>query len=250
MTVATEALVLKVTPLGEADLVVALLTRRFGRLSLLARGARKSRKRFGGGLDYFHLVRAEVKPGRGGLGTLAGIEPLRGFDVVRAGMEAYWAGSHVLEVARLGSREGAPDDGLFELVEASLAALGEGAAPRCLTRVFQARVLAALGYALPTQACPGCGEPWGATGRRAAHRDGAVLCAPCAGPRAAPLSVGALRTLGLAAALELGRLATLRVPPAIDGELEPFLTAALAAALGTAPRAPGAAWEFAPPQAP
>ena len=71
----TPAVVLKRVPYGEADLVVTLYTRDLGKLSALARSARRSQRRFGGVLDLFTVSEAELKPHRGGdlwtLGTAA-----------------------------------------------------------------------------------------------------------------------------------------------------------------------------------
>ncbi len=50
---------------GEADLVLTLLTRELGKVSALARGARKSQKRFGGALEPMHTlaVALDERPG-------------------------------------------------------------------------------------------------------------------------------------------------------------------------------------------
>jgi DNA repair protein RecO (recombination protein O) len=229
----TEAFLLRATPYGEADLVVALLTRQWGRVSALARGARKSRRRFGGALDYFHLLRAEVRPGRSGLGRLQAVELLRPCVRLQDSVEAYWAGSHVLEVARLGSREGDADEPLFRLVEASLAALERGADPGSLTRVFQARALAVLGFQLPTDACPSCGRAYVSGGAVAGD---SIRCGACALPGAAPLALGTLRSLGAAASLPVERLGSLRLSEAAAREAAPLLEAGLVSALGARPR--------------
>jgi len=47
----TEAVVLRSYPLRESDLIVVLYTRRFGRVSGVARGARRSKSRFAGTLE-------------------------------------------------------------------------------------------------------------------------------------------------------------------------------------------------------
>lgn len=65
------ALVLRLQPLGEADLIVSLLSLDAGRVDALARGARSSRKRFGGVLRPFCQVSVEVEaPRRGALASL------------------------------------------------------------------------------------------------------------------------------------------------------------------------------------
>ncbi len=49
--IATEALLLRRVEYGESDLVLTLLTQKVGKVSALARGARKSSKRFGSALE-------------------------------------------------------------------------------------------------------------------------------------------------------------------------------------------------------
>src|SRR5277367_5083344 len=53
-----EAIVLRVWPFHEADLLVSLFTREQGRLKGVARHAMRSRRRFGGALEPMTYVRA------------------------------------------------------------------------------------------------------------------------------------------------------------------------------------------------
>lgn len=53
----SEAVVLRTWPLREADLIVSLFTREYGRLKGVAKSALKSRKRFGGALEPMTVVR-------------------------------------------------------------------------------------------------------------------------------------------------------------------------------------------------
>jgi DNA repair protein RecO (recombination protein O) len=52
-TVSDEAIVIGLMDFREADRIVSLFTREHGRISGLARGARRSVKRFGGALELF-----------------------------------------------------------------------------------------------------------------------------------------------------------------------------------------------------
>jgi DNA repair protein RecO (recombination protein O) len=54
----SEALVLRTWPVHEADLIVSLFTRDYGRVRGVAKAALKSRKRFGGALEPMTLARA------------------------------------------------------------------------------------------------------------------------------------------------------------------------------------------------
>nr|MDQ2647496.1 DNA repair protein RecO [Myxococcota bacterium] len=60
----TEALVLRRVEYGDADLIVTLLTLSLGRVSALARGARKSRRRFGGALEPFFTLSVTLEERR------------------------------------------------------------------------------------------------------------------------------------------------------------------------------------------
>ena len=55
----TPAVVVRVVDYGEADRIVTLLTRARGKLAAMARGARKSRRRFAGGVGMFAHGRAK-----------------------------------------------------------------------------------------------------------------------------------------------------------------------------------------------
>src|SRR3954462_13493944 len=74
----TEAVVLHAFDYLESSRIVKLLTRDLGLRSVLARGARSSRKRFGSGLDLFvqGTAELEVKPGRD-------LDTVTSFDVAR-----------------------------------------------------------------------------------------------------------------------------------------------------------------------
>ncbi len=72
-TRATEAIVVRVVDYREADRIVGLLTAQEGRLSALARGARKSSKRFAG-LGALARGSAELADGAGELASLEGFE--------------------------------------------------------------------------------------------------------------------------------------------------------------------------------
>lgn len=65
-----EAFLLRAVDYRDHDRIVTLLTREHGAIGVMARGARRSRKRFGGALEPFQRVAITWKPGRG-LGTLA-----------------------------------------------------------------------------------------------------------------------------------------------------------------------------------
>jgi len=60
----TPAIILQTRPIREADTLVVLLSEQHGRVSAFARNARKSQRRFMGGLDLFDCGLFELTPSR------------------------------------------------------------------------------------------------------------------------------------------------------------------------------------------
>jgi DNA repair protein RecO (recombination protein O) len=82
-TVKTEAVVLRSIRYGEADRILHLFTLERGRVGAIAKGARRTRSRFGGRLEPFSHVELLLHEGRGDLMTVTGADLLRSHDASR-----------------------------------------------------------------------------------------------------------------------------------------------------------------------
>ena len=80
------AIVLRTVDYGESDRVVTLLTAERGKLAAFARGARASRRRFGGALEPFTLLAVEARERRGAWGPASGRARVPSARLVRAGV--------------------------------------------------------------------------------------------------------------------------------------------------------------------
>jgi DNA repair protein RecO (recombination protein O) len=136
--------VLHTYPYRETSLIVEAFTRRFGRVALLARGARRPRSALRGVLLAFHPLRLGWT-GAAELATLTGAE-WAGASRSLAGI-GLMCGFYVNElILRLLPRDD-PHEELYDFYAASLHALAEGAAPAPVLRGFEKRLLGELGYA-------------------------------------------------------------------------------------------------------
>jgi DNA repair protein RecO (recombination protein O) len=138
------AFVLHAYPYKETSLIVEAFSRRFGRVGLLARGARRPRSAMRGVLLAFHPLRlswsASAELGTltsaewgGGRASLSGIGLMCGFYINEL-------------LLRLLPRDD-PHEALFDAYSAALASLSSGAAQAAVLRGFERRMLAELGYA-------------------------------------------------------------------------------------------------------
>jgi len=131
-------------PYKETSLIVEIFSRRWGRLGLLARGARRPRSAMRGLLLAFHPLRLSWS-GSAEFGTLTTVEWAGGLPALPG--IALMCGFYLNELLlRLLPREDA-HEALFDAYAAGLARLSEGRAPAEVLRAFERRLLTELGYA-------------------------------------------------------------------------------------------------------
>lgn len=68
----TKAIVLRRTNYGEADRILQLLTPEHGKVSVIAKGARREKSKLAGGIELFAVCDITFLPGKGEMGTLIG----------------------------------------------------------------------------------------------------------------------------------------------------------------------------------
>jgi DNA repair protein RecO (recombination protein O) len=212
----TPAIVLSVKDFGEADRLVTFLTPARGRLTGVAKHARKSRRRFAHCLEplsrviFFLSARA-----RGDLEFLEKGEAVRSFPALRRDLPRLGAATLLAELAgELASPPEATAE-VFAALETALLLLEEGAPSDSLLPVFLLHLLKLGGYGLILNRCQACGEEPQAPLVVSLPRGG-VLCGTCS--RGAPgplisLNPGSWKLLRLARDLPREKLSRLRLPP-------------------------------------
>lgn len=183
----TTAFVLRRTPIGDADLMLALLTRSRGLCSVAARGARRQASKLGA-LEPIHtlLVTMEHRP-EAEIGKLVESRIDRARIRLVEDEARLDAGFRMLSWVRSVAHPHEAEPRVFDLIEATLDALdrpagAEGPSPRSITAVAGLRLLDALGYGLGFDACVACGTPCppNASGTVDPARGG-LICRSCGG---------------------------------------------------------------------
>jgi DNA repair protein RecO (recombination protein O) len=231
----TEAVVLRTYPLAETDRIVVLLTQGRGKKRGVARGAQRSRRRFGGALEPLTRVRAAyVERENRELVTLTFAEPLespmRASDPQAPGHAAYFA-----ELIDDWAPQDHPNERLFRLAAATVGAMAAGAAVVPLARYFEYWMLRLEGVYPSLSGCAACRRPLAGGAALAADAD-ALLCPTCA-PRVEPrVSALALRFLRSAGTRPPGAPEVSGTPAPVLRELERLHRALLARHLDREPR--------------
>ncbi|HEX8012602.1 MAG TPA: DNA repair protein RecO [Casimicrobiaceae bacterium] len=140
------AFVLHAYPYRETSAIVEALTSAYGRVAMVARGARRARSELRGLLQAFQPLTLSWA-GAGELKTLIRAEWRGGLPLVSG--SALLCGFYLNELLlKLLPREDAHPR-LFDEYEATLARLASGAEQAPVLRRFELTLLAELGYALP-----------------------------------------------------------------------------------------------------
>ncbi len=208
----TEAIVIRRANLGEADRIVTLFTREHGRLSVVAKGARKPKSRFAGRLELFTHLRALLAQGRT-LDVVSQVDVIDPFAAIRGDLERMSTASFVAEVTGRGTAERDPQPAIFVALREALRVIAAGDA-ELAGYWFAAQILALSGHGPVTDRCVICGRPL-RSGAVFSPALGGGLCAAdrARDAEAAPASAVALAAMGFLREMPIAALGRVVLPP-------------------------------------
>jgi DNA repair protein RecO (recombination protein O) len=241
-----DAVVLRTFKSGEADRVVVLWTRQYGKVRVLAKGVRKTTSRLGATLETLAYVNVDLVKTRGEFYIARHVAHKERLSTLRGSYSRISAGYAVVEAIDAIPSDGVPDEAIFDLLTRVLLTLDdESYDPTLVPASFFFRLLALDGSEPVVDACVNCGrlEPLVAFDAGI----GGTLCDNCR--QGLSLSRDALtlirRMLG-------GDLASVlrESPPAGAGEVMAVAQEAIEGHFGRRLRSPGAVAPLAAPREP
>lgn len=215
----SEALILRSVDFGESDRILHLLTPETGRLTAIAKGARRSVRRFSGTLDLFQHLRVEIARRRpGSMARLEQARLIESFTPLRVDPARFGLGCYLLELLdRLAPEGGARADTqrLFGFGLGALRSLAQRRPDECTRALLELRALDALGLRPELARCVRCGESPSGAEVEFRVSEGGVLCPACAAGVEGTLRVqrGTLRALEQGLRFDLDRLDRLVLGP-------------------------------------
>ena len=197
----TQAIVLRTRPFGESDKIVSFLTENYGKLTGIAKGAKRSRKRFVNSLEPFSLVNLRFQDrAQSDLAFIFASDLSLGFKRLMTSLEKISYASYLVEITDglIGERE--ENRLVFRHLKDGLVYLEEQAVSLTFLTSFELKLLRLSGYEPLLDSCRRCGKecrdtctaPW-----YFSPRDGGILCEGCSRLRKEifPLSAATLKIL-------------------------------------------------------
>jgi DNA repair protein RecO (recombination protein O) len=204
----TKGFVLRNRPLGETDRLVTCFTLEHGKITGVAKGAGRLRSRFGGSLQPLSLIRLMLFGNEmRSLYRIDHTDILTSFQAIRDDWEKVRPGLYAVDLVDALLLDADPQPRVFALLERLLISLsaGETARIELRLRLFEARLLALVGYRPLVERCVICHRSATATGAVSGELGGYVCpaCEPGVSD-ARRVSPATLRLLARAATLQWG----------------------------------------------
>ena len=177
----TDAIVLRLVEFSESSVIVTLFTRDFGKVSGLAKGARRPKSAFESALDLLAVCRIVfLRKSSDALDLLTEAKLARRFRSATRDLARLYAGYYIAELLNDLTDHGDPHPELFAAADAALQALdGDGDVAAVIAR-FEMVLLKQVGHLPELDACVECGAQLAESGRVSfGHLAGGVLCTKC-----------------------------------------------------------------------
>lgn len=201
----TPAIVLRSWPSGESDKIISFFTEDHGKVTGIAKGAARSRRRFVNALEPFSLVnlRFQDRP-HSTLAFVQACDPIRFFKGLTASLAKIAYASYLVEIADTLAGEREENRGVFEHLKEGLIFVEENGPSLVFLVFFELRLLKLSGYQPMLDRCRRCRTVFREDARLSwclSPRDGGVLCGSCATLRRESLPLSG-EVLGVLAELQ------------------------------------------------
>jgi len=195
----TEAIVLRTYRLGEADKIASLFTRQLGRLRAVARGAQRTKSRYGGTLEPLSYLRLWIfERENRDLLHLNSAELEESFFDMQRDYRVQLAAQYLVEVSERLLPEREVNERAFRLLLAVLRALKHSGEVNRPLLYFDYWILRLGGFLPDLETCTACGQVLGEEGGYYGPGSETLLCRECrvagASQRVSGLALAMVRT--------------------------------------------------------
>lgn len=218
-----EGIVLKTIDYGESNEILRVYTREFGKIGLMARGAKNTRsplKAVSQVLTQGSFLFRKSK----GLGTLYQGEVIQPYKVIKADIVQMAYAAYIIELLDKLTEENERQPYLYDLLYQSLNLMNDGVDSQVLSFIFEIKMLSTAGIEPVLDRCVHCGRQEGHFGF--SIQQGGLLCQHCMylDSRLIPITSASIRLLRLFKGLNLARLGQISLKNDTRNELKQLIT--------------------------
>ncbi|MDQ0213912.1 DNA repair protein RecO (recombination protein O) [Oikeobacillus pervagus] len=218
-----EGIVIRTTNYGESNKITTIFSREFGKIGLMARGAKKPNSRLSAITQLFTHGQFLFQK-TSGLGTLQQGEMTTTMRNIKEDLIRTSYASYIVELLDKGVEDRKPNPYLFELLLQTLQYIHEGYDNEIVTNIFEMKMLQVIGISPELNQCVHCGER---EGRFAfSIRENGFLCHRCfeVDPYLLPISQATAKLLRLFYYFDLNRLGDIHVKEQTKKEIRTVIS--------------------------
>lgn len=218
-----EGIVIRTTDYGETNKIVTIYTREFGKLGVMARGAKKPKSRLSAVSQIFTYGYFLIQTSSG-LGTMQQGEMISSMRTIREDIFKTGYAAYIVDLLDKGVEEKSKNPFLFELLIQTLNYINSDHDIDIITNIFEMKMLNVLGLYPVMNQCAVCGNKDGRFG--VSIRENGLICHRCfeKDPYHLPASQAAIKLLRLFYYFDLSRLGSISVKEETKKELRSIIS--------------------------
>lgn len=177
----TDAIVLRVVEFSETSCIVTLFSRKLGKISAIAKGARRKKNPYEGAIDLLAICRIVfIHKSSQSLDILTEAKLERRFRSASTDLDRFYAGLYLIELLNLLTDEADPHELLFDAACLAIERIDSQFSQKDALIEFEIRMLDLLGHLPMLTQCVSCGRE-----RKTMNRvhfglnEGGVICPDC-----------------------------------------------------------------------
>lgn len=225
MILKVEGIVIRTVDYGEANRILHVLTKEAGKISMMARGAKKVKSRFSAiSQPFTHGEFVIYRSSAQAMGTINSGELINSHQRLREELVLSAYAAYLAELTSRLVEEGVPVPHIFAQLAAAFEAMEEGKDAAVITQVYEMDMLAVAGFMPQLHACVSCGREDGDF-HLLSGQLGGTICDRCSDQDGQAISVsrGVMRLLRAIQQLDLRRLGSVNVSTQAKKEMKQFI---------------------------
>ena len=144
---------------SETSQILVVMSRRHGKISLLAKGIKRPRKKTAGGIDLLDVGTVRFIKSNQNLSLLTEFQPDTGYPGIRSSLAKWYASLYLAEVVDLSTKEEEPAPELFDLLIDSIEKISKSTSNEDLAKILiftLIKILSLIGYKPQFDTCVNC----------------------------------------------------------------------------------------------
>lgn len=178
MNIETEGIVIRAVKYSESDLILTIISRKFGKIGIYAKGAKRVKSPIMSSTQIFALSMFSLSPTSNSF-RLQRADLIKNYYKLSSTLDKYYYGSYFMEFSEKVLMDNQTNIKLFDLLKETLDVLEETQNYNLLRLIFELRALEYIGLKPEVLKCSNCGIIDLGESTKFSISEGGLICKKC-----------------------------------------------------------------------